>query len=1540
MTSTPTAEAVQGESDTHGTITTTTTVAGSKTITKKIISTVIENGTEDLASIHSDAEVHDPIVIQNEETIIGETGEIVKEITVTETHQVTSLKPVEVVVEEAEKHYEETVMEEGELDIAWLAGEIRSNAGIAALELNDDELATEDIVLISEALHVNTTLEKLDLQGNEIKDDGLLAIAAALSINTHLRELYIGHQQCIARVHVERALAAAIIKNEHLLVFTYSFQDASLRFQVNEALRRNASAYAIYQSRKNVKTIYVTETTEVTTVKKEREIVKTAEEAATFLATKEIDGQQTIIAKEPIVDEKDVAVTTSIRNSGDIAEAEYSAPKDIIIEDIPEQGDAATESVIITESVNPETPTPLSTIQEGVVVSKDVGISELPIAEVSKTVKLEPNTEVPAVVETVVDVVDPGTIATAITTATITKTTSDGNEVTSIVQDQCTQVSGIAVIAADSIVIETVTERKADVPVIESITTPVEVIAETADVPSVTDECLPQLTKATPECVVEGTSANEVKLPPRHVIVERIIDSDTVSIAGYEPAAEDAIFPERIIKGTAPVPMISDAIQVASVETTVSEVITETVAESKPKKKLGLFGAIFAASPFPKGTTTIATTPIVATQTVDAPVECTVDVCQAPIVQETVAQVVQSNETVAAVEAVAPIESSFDEPVADETLIQEREIVVLETGEAPAETVVAGTVVDTVTVETAIAEAVPECATETGVEKEVANTPAEVVAADVVVEACIVETVVDAVPIEEAVVETVVVEESAPKKLGLFGSLFGRKPAASSTTKTTTTTTTTTVISGNEEGAVDEEQVIDVPVAVETVVVETPVVETVVEEASVVVEAVDVPVERVADVCDAPVAVETIVVETPVVETVVEEVSVVAEAVDVPVERSADICDVPVVAEVEEKAVAAPVEVAATTAASETIGAEITTEVITEVVTAEAVETDCASAEVAATETVVSETVVAETIVEEIPAQAIPIESACEVVVKAIPETVVQEAPLVVETADSPAEVVAVELATECTPIEVVAEVSPVEGIAGTETVVVDESAKKSSIFGSIFGRKPASSTNTTKTTTTTTTTTVISGSQDEVVSVVEDVQVTEAAASTPIAVEAIVEAAETVVEEAPCVVAKVTEAPAERAIESVVVETVEEAPVEVVQISEVQVETAAEVIETPAAVVVESVVTETTEPAHRRHGILHRIVETVGTAVETVEHKISDLIHPDAAETEVVVSETTYTAPTETVVSETIITEVLSEDVPIQTKELVVVETVDQVAPVEIIATETVVEETPGAAVQEVVVETVEAPVAIVIANAEANAVEKSAVTETVVTEESAPKKLGLFGARFGRRPSTTSTTTKTTTTTITTTTITGEEEIASVVEDQQIAEVVEGSVVCETVVEETPAVETVTVETPVVLETADVPVERAVEVCDAPVVADVVEEPVAPVEVVECKEESVEIVAVADVAPVAAVETVAETETVVVETVVDETLIQEREIVVLETGEAPAETVVAGTVVDTVTVETAIAEAVPECATETGVEKEVANTPAEVVAADVVVE
>ncbi|KAJ3024395.1 UNVERIFIED_CONTAM: hypothetical protein HDU68_008219 [Siphonaria sp. JEL0065] len=1774
MTTTPTVKAVQGELDTHETITTTTTVDGAETITKKVISTVIENGAEDLGSIHSDAELYDPIIIQNESTLIGENGEIVKEITVTETHQVTSLKPVEVVVEEAEKQFEETVVEEGELDIAWLAGEIRSNVGIAALELNDDELSSEDITLISEALHVNTTLEKLDFQGNEIKDDGLLAIATALSINRHLREVYIGRQRFIASVHVERALAAAITKNEHLLVFTYSFQDASLRVQVDEALKRNSSAYAIFQSRKNVKTIYVTETTEVTTVKKERAVVKTAEEAAaeaeaTAIATnKVIQARQPIIFEEPVVQEREIVLTT-ITASGDIPTDQYATLKHNVLEAISEHDDAsaivdAVDTVIFTESEDIETPMSLATIPEDI-VTKDVSISHVgltskdqvdgvedaviieesldsievddvvaeyanadeggtieekiltqehievledydsstkgketdkstgssaegslkskkitsvsqwpkvkdmaktfeavasatiqkpppPVSKKTMTTKKtastipisssltrptvasankassssepaksanktpikqalatkRPSTSIPPISprKSLVTPISKTAVATKVSASptngrnsvTTPSRTSVGSKLTSpVIRPPVKKIVAPKVPLAPTTSIRTVvsafqipqSSSKRNIQVPSSSThsslkgkAPISLMKlaeEEAEVTSIlshsfiplssltisnqileTDdtnvvllstEVAPTNTYAAPiETVVsettyvapvetvisETTYVAPVETVISETIVTKILSEDVpiqtkelVVVEAVEQIAPVEIVTTEVVAETieeTPVAAVQEvvvktveapvAIVIADAEANVAEEIAVTeavVTEESAPKKLGLFGAIFGRRPSTTLTTTKTTTTTITTATVtgnegvvedqqgapevvegsvvcetvveetpavetveaalvleavDVPVERAVEVCDVPVVadvaEEAVApvEVVECKEEsieIVAVAEVAPgavvetvaetVETVVVETVVAETLIQDKESFVLETAEAPVEVVIAEAAVETATVEKAIAEVVPESTTETIVEKEIqevviqtADAPVDVVVADVV-EACTVETVVDAAPIEEVIVaETVVVEESAPKKLGLFGSLFGRKPAASSTTtKTTTTTTTTTAISESEEATVVEEQVID-----------------------------------------APVVVETVVIETPVVEAIVEGVPVVVEAVDVPVERSVDVCAVPVVAEVEEEAVAAPVEVVATTAASETVSTEVTAEVVETV--------DGPAAEVVATETVVSETVVSETAVQEIPAlekdaivEAAPIESVCEVVAEVITETVVQEAPIVVETADSPADVDAVESTTEGGPIEV-AEVAPVEEIAVTETVVVDESAKKSSIFGSIFGRKPASGTSTTKTTTTTTITTVISGSEEEVVSVVEDVQATEATASVPVAVEVIVEEApvvEAVVEETPCAVAEVTEAPAERAIESVVVEVEETVvvPVEVVEIAEVQVETAAEVIETPAAVVVE---TESTEPAHHRHGILHRIVETVGTAIETVEHKISDLIDPDVSEAEVVVSETTYVAPVETVVSETtyaapietvvsettyvapvetvisettyvapvetvisetIVTKILSEDVPIQTKELVVVEAVEQIAPVEIVTTEVVaetIEETPVAAVQEVVVKTVEAPVAIVIADAEANVAEEIAVTEAVVTEESAPKKLGLFGAIFGRRPSTTLTTTKTTTTTITTATVTGNE---GVVEDQQGApEVVEGSVVCETVVEETPAVETV--EAALVLEAVDVPVERAVEVCDVPVVADVAEEAVAPVEVVECKEESIEIV------------------------------------------------------------------------------------------------
>ncbi|ORY52278.1 hypothetical protein BCR33DRAFT_313574 [Rhizoclosmatium globosum] len=139
--------------------------------------------------------------------------------------------------------------------------------------------------MIAEALHSNTTLEKLDLQGNEIDSEGLLALAKAISINQHLRELKIGEQKVVASAEAEEALAAALIKNEFLIVFTYKFRLVSLQENVNKALARNAEAYAVYQAQKRVKTVYVTETTEVTTVKKNRELVKPADEEPVIVDT-------------------------------------------------------------------------------------------------------------------------------------------------------------------------------------------------------------------------------------------------------------------------------------------------------------------------------------------------------------------------------------------------------------------------------------------------------------------------------------------------------------------------------------------------------------------------------------------------------------------------------------------------------------------------------------------------------------------------------------------------------------------------------------------------------------------------------------------------------------------------------------------------------------------------------------------------------------------------------------------------------------------------------------------------------------------------------------------------------------------------------------------------------------------------------------------------------------------------------------------------------------------------------------------------------
>ncbi|KAJ3282666.1 hypothetical protein HDU79_009764 [Rhizoclosmatium sp. JEL0117] len=115
---------------------------------------------------------------------------------------------------------------------------------------------------IAEALHSNTTLEILDLQGYAIDSEELLSLAKAISLNQHLRELKISQDKVVASAEAEEALAAAIVKNESLVLFTYKFRLESLQENVTKTLSRNAEAYAIYQAQKCVEIEFAIEDVE------------------------------------------------------------------------------------------------------------------------------------------------------------------------------------------------------------------------------------------------------------------------------------------------------------------------------------------------------------------------------------------------------------------------------------------------------------------------------------------------------------------------------------------------------------------------------------------------------------------------------------------------------------------------------------------------------------------------------------------------------------------------------------------------------------------------------------------------------------------------------------------------------------------------------------------------------------------------------------------------------------------------------------------------------------------------------------------------------------------------------------------------------------------------------------------------------------------------------------------------------------------------------------------------------------------------------
>ncbi|KAJ3341475.1 hypothetical protein HDU83_006604 [Entophlyctis luteolus] len=242
-----------------------------------VASTEKKQGTKEGEKRSAPHELDDPKIAVTERQVVSESGEVIKEITTTETRQVTVLKPVEIIVEEAVEAKEVVEEEEGELDIVWLSNEIATNTGIASLELTDDGLSTEEIVIFCQALEVNHTLTKLDLSGNEIGNEGIRALIKALRVNKSLRELLIGTQQVVLSAEVEQELADTIYLNESLLVFNFTFHNISLQTRVEEALSRNKIAYESLLRKKKTRTVYVAETTEVTTVKKDRQLVHSAD---------------------------------------------------------------------------------------------------------------------------------------------------------------------------------------------------------------------------------------------------------------------------------------------------------------------------------------------------------------------------------------------------------------------------------------------------------------------------------------------------------------------------------------------------------------------------------------------------------------------------------------------------------------------------------------------------------------------------------------------------------------------------------------------------------------------------------------------------------------------------------------------------------------------------------------------------------------------------------------------------------------------------------------------------------------------------------------------------------------------------------------------------------------------------------------------------------------------------------------------------------------------------------------------------------------
>jgi len=109
-------------------------------------------------------------------------------------------------------------------------------------------------IKLAEAIEQNTQLETLNLDSNIIGMPGIEALMNVVSVHPSLREIKVSNQKQPFGGQGEECMASAIVKNENILKFGYSFRQAAPRNKADRAIIRNNEI--MRQKRKNGEEVY------------------------------------------------------------------------------------------------------------------------------------------------------------------------------------------------------------------------------------------------------------------------------------------------------------------------------------------------------------------------------------------------------------------------------------------------------------------------------------------------------------------------------------------------------------------------------------------------------------------------------------------------------------------------------------------------------------------------------------------------------------------------------------------------------------------------------------------------------------------------------------------------------------------------------------------------------------------------------------------------------------------------------------------------------------------------------------------------------------------------------------------------------------------------------------------------------------------------------------------------------------------------------------------------------------------------------------